>query len=93
MNLGLLIRMFICILSLGGFLYFYINKQNVITELRLQIPTIQKELREIEQENTRLQFVVEEFESPSHLMELARQPEYRHLKHPLCKDIIEIETK
>ncbi|NGX53696.1 MAG: Cell division protein FtsL [Chlamydiae bacterium] len=93
MNLGLLIRMFICVLSLGGLLYFYISKQNVITELRLQIPAIQKEFREIEQENTRLQFVVEEFESPSHLMELARKPEYRHLKHPLVKDIIEIETR
>lgn len=92
MKLGIFIRIFFCILSLAGFLYSYINKQNSITELRLQIPALEKELQTIVQENIRLQYEVDSFENPQHLMELARKPEFSHLKHPLLKDIIEIEV-
>jgi len=88
MNLGLLVRVFLCIVCLGAFLYAYINQQNTITELRLEIPAVAKELQVIEEENTRLRFEIDQFESPAHLMELARKPEYRYLKHPLAKDII-----
>lgn len=93
MKLGIFIRIFFCILSLAGFLYSYINKQNDITELRLQIPIEEKELQATVQENVRLQYEVDSFENPEHLMQLARKPEFSHLKHPLLKDIIEIEEK
>lgn len=88
MNTGFLFRIFLSILCLGVFLYLYINKQNGITELRLEIPQTAKELEALVQENTRLQFEIDRFENPLHLMELARRPEYRHLKHPLLKDIV-----
>lgn len=90
MNLGIFIRVFLCILTLGVFLYAFINRQNHITELRLQIPVAARELQVIEQENTRLQFELDQFENPVHLMELARRPEFRHLKHPLVNEIITI---
>ena len=92
MNNNLLIRVFLCILILGGFLYAYISKQNTITILRLEIPNIAKEVEEICQENSRLRFEIDKFENPVHLIDLSRNPEYRHLKHPLLKDIIEIKV-
>ena len=48
----------------------------------------QAQLAEIEDENTRLQYEVEAFENPLNLIELARKPEYRALKHPLSSEIL-----
>lgn len=73
---------FLCILAATISLYSYIDKQNDLTELRLAIPNITRELREIREENTRLHYEIERFESPIHLMELMRKPEYSHLKFP-----------
>ncbi|MFZ0564789.1 MAG: hypothetical protein WAM28_01145 [Chlamydiales bacterium] len=75
------------------FLYTYINKQNVIVELRLKIPSLAEELRVVEQENVRLQYEIDRFEDPIRLMELARHPEYSHLKYPLLDEIITISRK
>src|SRR5438045_707399 len=84
----LLGRIFICILGAGVLLYAYIDKQNELTELRLQIPQLAKEVKSIQEENTRLQYEIDRFESPIHLMELSRKPEFGHLKHPYLSDII-----
>lgn len=81
-----------CILVMGVFLYAYITKQNNITELRLQIPVASKELDAVNQENIRLQFEIDQFEKPQHLMELSSQPQFSHLKHPLLEEIITIEV-
>jgi len=89
---SIFIRTLICIAVLGTFLYAYITKQNSITELRLLIPMVAKELEAIEQENTCLQFEIDQFENPQHLMELANQPQFSHLKHPLLNEIITIEV-
>lgn len=87
MNFGLLFRLFLCIVIVGFFLYLFIEKQNAITKLRLEIPQLAKEVRAIEQENIRLRFEIDQFENPLNLMEIARRPEYRHLKHPLLNEI------
>jgi hypothetical protein len=92
MKIGLFVRILICIVVMGAFLYAYILKQNVITELRLQIPMVARELEAIKQENVRLQFEIDQFESPQHLMELSNQPQFSHLKHPLLNEIISIEV-
>lgn len=92
MNVGIFIRVLICIGAIGCFLYAYISKQNSITELRLQIPMVAKELEGILQENTRLQFEIDQFENPQHLMELAGTPPFSHLKYPLLDEIITIEV-
>jgi len=91
MNIEIFIRILICIMMIGCFLFAYINKQNTITELRLQIPHAATDLEAICQENTRLQFEIDQFENPKRLMELASTPEFSHLKHPLLNEIITIE--
>ena len=84
----IVIKLFICILAAATTLYAYILKQNEVTELRLAIPVLAKELRQINDENTRLKYEIDQFESPIHLMEMARKPEFGHLKYPYLKDII-----
>lgn len=91
MKLGFLIRIFICILFAALFLYLHINKQNAITKLRLEIPQLTKEVDQIKQEIVRVQFEVDQFESPMHLMELARRPEYGHLHQPKVNEVIVIK--
>ncbi len=92
MNLGIFGRVLFCILTVGIFLYVYINKQNAITELRLQIPNMARRLQVVQQENTRLQYEIDQFENPTHLIELARKPEYGYLKHPLLDKIITLSV-
>lgn len=84
----LVVRVFICIFSVGLTLFAYIEKQNELTELRLAIPNIIKEVKNLQEENIRLTFEVEYFESPIHLMELMRKPEFSHLKYPFLQDQI-----
>lgn len=82
----IVLRLFICIAAAGLTLFFYIDKQNELTELRLAIPALSKEVKNIQEENIRLRYEIERFESPIHLMELMRKPEFSHLKFPYLKD-------
>ncbi len=75
-------NIFLCIAIAGMTLYAYIDKQNELTELRLAIPVLAKEVKELQEENIRLRYEIDRFESPIHLMELMRKPEYSHLKFP-----------
>ena len=87
MNKGFIFRLLLCILSVGFSFYSFIDVQNGVTELRIQLPKLAKEIRTINEENERLQYEIERFENPQHLMQLARRAEYSHLKHPLLKEI------
>ncbi len=86
--MGLFIRLLICIFAVGLTLYKYIDKLNELTELRLSIPLLAKEVKEIHEKNLELQYTIEQFESPLHLMELAQKPEFGHLKYPMLSDIL-----
>lgn len=88
--MALTFRLFLCLGALGICLFSYIEKQNELTKLRIQIPLVSKEIRVIHEENTRLQYEIEQFESPEHLLELARQSEFSHLKQPLVKEILTV---
>lgn len=90
MNLSIFLRVCICILTLGFFLFAYINKQNGITKLRIDIPNVSKEVELILQENVRLQYEIDQFENPLHLNELARRPEFAHLRYPIVDEILTI---
>lgn len=79
-------RFFICIFAAGAALFTYIDKQNELTELRLAIPALAKNVKGIQDENIQLKYEIERFESPIHLMELMRKPEFSHLKYPYIKD-------
>ncbi len=72
-------------------LYSYMNKHNETIELRLAIPLVKKEIRELEGRTAKLLYEVEQFESPVHLIELSRKPEFGHLKHPYVNDIVLVE--
>ena len=91
MNKGVLTRIVFCIMFLSLFLYIYINKINDLTEQKLHIPKLEKEILLLQEENKRLEYIIDQFKSPMHLMELARSPEYSHLKHPLLKDVLKVQ--
>ncbi|WP_316358832.1 hypothetical protein [Candidatus Neptunichlamydia sp. REUL1] len=88
MNRGLLLRLLICIFALGGFLYTYIDKQNDLTELKMEIPELAKQLRSLEEENDQLCLEIERLENPSHLIELLREKEYSHLGYPYVNEVV-----
>ena len=86
--MGLFVRLLICISITGLWLCQYIDKLNELTELQLSIPLLAKEVKEIHEKNLELQYAIDRFESPVHLMELARRPEFAHLKYPSLDEIL-----
>lgn len=74
----------ICVL----WLYSYMEKQNELTHLRIEIPELEKVVKNIHEENTRLQYEIDQFENPQHLIELSRRAEFAHLHQPLYKEIL-----
>ena len=87
-SLPTFVKLIICLASVVGMLYLYIDKQNELIDLRIKVRALAKELREINEINIGLQYEVDRFESPVHLMELAKKPAFGHLKYPYTKDII-----
>lgn len=85
--MGQLVRIFICVFTLGVSLYLYVDKLNNHTELKLQIPSIMKEVDSIKQESIHLSYEIEQFKNPMHLIQLAKRPEFTHLKFPYEQDI------
>lgn len=86
--IGLFVRLLICISCMGFVLYKSIDKMNELTELRLSIPLLKQEVKEIQEKNLELQYKIEQFESIPHLLELSKQPEFGHLKYPTRDAII-----
>lgn len=91
MNNGLFIRLGICLLVFGVCLYSYIDKQNELTSLKIKIPELAKEIDTLNQQIKRFQYEVDQFENPAHLMELAKHPEFSHLKHPLLDEVLTVQ--
>ena len=85
--MGLLVRFFLCITFAALMLYKSIDNLNDLTELQLAIPSLEKEVQDLKEKNLELQYEIERFESPLHLMELARQPEFGHLKYPSFDEV------
>jgi hypothetical protein len=83
-----LTRILMCISAFGVSLYAYVNKQNEVTRRRLAIPVVAKEIKDLKEINTHLQYEIDLFESPEHLMQLASHSEYSHLRHPLVREIL-----
>lgn len=83
-----LIYFFVAIFSLGFIWYSSIDQQNQVTQLRMKIPELTKQIKRIEQENIRLQYEIDVFESPENLLRLARLTQYQHLHYPLSHEIV-----
>lgn len=87
---SLLFRLGFCIAIFGFCLYSYLEMQNDLTQLKIQIPETEREISLIREENRRLSYEIDRFHSPSNLIELAHRPEFSHLKHPLLKEILTV---
>jgi len=85
---GWIVQIAICLVMLGGFLFSYLEKQNELTQLRIYVPKLVKEIRSIQEESVQLSYQIQAFESPEHLMQLASDPQFSHLKYPLHKDVL-----
>lgn len=87
------VQLLVCAFSCGGVLYAYVKQQNDVVKVRIELPRLSREVRLLEEQNSRLRYEIERFENPKHLMELAKRPEYSHLKHPLADDIFVFYTE
>lgn len=91
MNKILVLKIVFYIFISSTLFYKLISKENELTGLKLKIPKIEKEIKLLTEENKNLQYQIERFENPTHLMELARSKEFAHLRHPLFKDVLEVQ--
>lgn len=85
---ALIVKVALCLAVFGLTFYYAIEKQNELTRMRMQIPELAKQVKRLQEENTRLQYQIDVFASPQHLQELLSQNEYAHLKHPYSRNII-----
>ncbi len=88
MNKSLMFKILLCLLVFGLCLYSYMDKQNELTSLKIELPKIAKEINDTKEEIKKMKYEIEMFESPAHLMELVRKPEFGHLKHPFVDDVL-----
>lgn len=89
--MSLLFRFAAACAIVGGALILYIDRLNELTRLRLEIPLHQRELKMLQEENERMRYEIDQFESPLYLMELLKKPEFSHLKFPRENEVIVIE--
>jgi hypothetical protein len=87
----LLYRFFFSVAFAGFALYSYLTEQNKCTELRMRLPKVKKEIEAIQQENAQLRYQIVCFESPDHLLQLAKKTDYAHLKFPFVSDVMMVK--
>ncbi len=87
---ALFAKLALCIFALVMSLYLYIEKQNEVTKLKIELPQIAKEVRKLQEENQKYQYEIDLFENPNHLMELVRLSQFSYLKHPVVREVLSI---
>ena len=87
---GLLLRIGICLGIFGVCLYSYLDLQNKMTQIKIELPEKEREIGLLLEEIRRMSYEIDRFESPTHLIELAHRPEFSHLKHPLLREILTV---
>lgn len=83
-------RLIFCLCFTTLLLYVYIDKKNSLTEVKLAIPQLEREVKALELERTALQYELKSFENPSYLMQLLKRPEYSHLHFPKEGEVIKL---
>jgi len=86
----LLIQISVCGIVFGLCLHSYLDHQNTLTKIKIQLPQLEKEIQLINEENCRLSYEVDRFENPTHLIEIVHRSEFSHLKHPILKEILTV---
>lgn len=77
-----LVRILFCLSVVGVLLYRYIDLQNQLTAIRIEIPLVAKDLRASLERNQTLKFELDRFASPGNLMDLWKDPRFSHLHFP-----------
>lgn len=77
-----LLKVLLCMAMLTWSFYRYIRHENDLIRLKIEIPSLQREVRRLEEKNTQLQLEIDSFESPLHLMELSQSALFSKLKYP-----------
>ncbi len=85
---GSFIGIGICLLFFALCFYSYLDMQNSLTKLRIEVPKLVGRLRQVQEENVRLKYAIVEFENPQRLMQLAKSTSFSHLKFPLVREVI-----
>ena len=88
MKKSLLLKILVCIVASWLSVYQYLKESNRITRLSMMVPKLEQQLYSLREKNARLIYEIEQFESPAHLIELARQCDFSHLNHPFKDDIL-----
>ncbi len=89
----ILLRLLICIAVFSCLLYAYIDRNNQLTELRYDLPTVADEILVLEEKCAALRYKIDQSESPLRLMELARTPEFSHLHQPRSNEIVVVPSR
>jgi hypothetical protein len=88
---GIFLRLFGCLALFSFSVYSYLDKQNSCTELKMRLPKVTKEIEAIREINANLQYQIECFENPQHLLTIAARPEYAHLKFPFTEEVLTLK--
>jgi hypothetical protein len=86
----MLVRLGICVAVFGWGLFSYMDKQQALAQIKVQLPELEKRLGLIREENRLMLCEIEGLENPSRLIEVVHRPEYGYLKHPLLREILTV---
>ncbi len=84
----MLARLFFCLAAAGVAFYAYIAQHNALTELRMEIPKLTKEVRALQENNDRLDLEIRRYKNPDNLLKLSLEPAYTHLRYPAQEEVI-----
>lgn len=84
-------KVLFCVFLAGIALFLFVQQQNALTRLRVQIPQLDKELKAVREENRRLQFQIAQFENPALLFQHLEKAEFHHLHFPTEEEITVIK--
>lgn len=91
MNRGVVARLATCLSVLSFCLYSHVARQSRLTSLRIELPKLARDVRVLGEENARLQYEIDTFSNPAHLIELSRSAKYSHLKHPMFSEVLQLD--
>ena len=57
----------------------------------MHLPKLTKEIQAIQEVNANLEYQIECFENPQHLLSLASSPKYAHLKFPFTEEVLTVK--
>ena len=84
------VKLIICLFVFGVCLYSYINKQNELTALKMELPKLAKDIVDLKEEIKKMQYEVESYENPQYFMDLVRKPQFGYLKHPFIEEVLQV---